>query len=361
VSTRSSLVLWALLPLLVAADAREVASREGANVQRPRWSNDGKSLAYEANFHDEKRIELYVGDPSGGRFTRVTPTSRGASISEGFGRTTTGEVAHEIAWSPASIGRFVYSASNDARDYDLYMGGGGPLTSEMGADDGAQWSPDGRFIAFTSGRTGEGDLYLLDLGAITAPPRRLTEMSDSSETFVTWSPDSTKLAFVGHSNRGDNLWLIPGLGDPAIRLTDWTGNQTRPTFSPRGTWIAFYANLEQEDRMDLYIVEPREGAAPRLVIRNVVPNASGPSWMPDGEHMIVVLDDDDRYDPIVKVEARPGAIAVPVETGTVGNGDIDVVRAKDGRVLLAFVAQGKTGDPVRDYKRLFVTELATTP
>ena len=71
---RSSIPL--LLPLLLAADVREVASREGANVQRPTWSHDGKSLAYEANFHEQKRIELYVGDPQGGRFMRIVPTVR---------------------------------------------------------------------------------------------------------------------------------------------------------------------------------------------------------------------------------------------------------------------------------------------
>src|SRR5690606_10175779 len=140
------------------------------------------------------------------------------------------------------------------------------------------------------------------------------------------------------TKQGDNLWLIPGLGDPAVRLTDWTGSQTRPTFAPNGRWIAFYANLEVTDRVDLYVVEPREAAAPRLVARGVVPNAAGPTWTPDGGHLVVVLDDDQRYDPIALVEARNGAEPRVLDLGTVGNGDLDLIGTPEGKVRLAWVA-----------------------
>ncbi len=353
------LLLTALLPLLMAADVREIAYRQGANLQRPTWSLDARTLAYEANFHDEKRIELYVGPFDGTRFTRIVPTVRSSSsLTAGFSKVSAaGEVAHELSFAPPSIGRFVYTASNDVQDYELYIGGGGAITTSPGADGGAQWSPDGRFIVFTSARSGEGDLYLLDTLTIEAPPRQLTNTPDSSELYVTWSPDSTKLAFVGRSKQGDNLWLIPGLGDPAVRLTDWTGSQTRPTFAPNGRWIAFYANLEVTDRTDLYVVEPREHAAPRLVQRGVVPNAAGPAWTPDGGSMVVVIDDDKRFDPIALVEPRNGSGPLVLDLGTVGNGDLDVVKTPEGRMRIAWVAQGRTGDTVRDFKRLYVTEL----
>jgi len=375
-----TLTVAALLPLLVAAapapsaspaDTMQVASRDGANLQRPKWSPDGKLLSYEANFHDDKRIELYVGSPDpkvvsaigAPRFTRVLPAvSPSSSLTAGFSKMgTVGEVAYEISFAPPTIGRFVYSASNDLQDYDLYISGGGAITSVPGADGGPEWSPNGHFIAFTSARTGEGDLYLIDVNNIGNPPRRLTDMNDSSELYITWSPDSTKLAFVGHSHQGDNLWLIPGLGDEPIRLTDWTGSQTRPTFSPNGRWVAFYANLENADRMDLYIVEPRQAATPRMVVKGVVPNAHGPAWTPDGDHLVTVLDQDDKYDPIALVEAKQGDDAQILDLGTVGNGDLDVVKGADGRAHLAWVAQGRAKDDKRDFRRLFVATLPPIP
>lgn len=350
--------LFLMLPLLLAADAREVAARDGANLQRPTWSNDGQKLGYEANFHDRKVIELYVGDPAARSFRRVTPSVRGASsLTAGFSTVESAQVAHELAWSPASIGRYVYSASNDMQDYDLYLGGGGPLTQAPGADGGAAWSPDGRFIAFTSGRTGEGDLYLLDMEDLAAPPRQVTSQPGSSELYVAWSPDSTKLAFVGHSKSGDNLWLMPNLDAEPVQLTTWSGSQTRPSFSPQGDKIAFYGNLEDPARFDLYMVDARPAAVPRLVTRGVVPNASGPSWTPDGQHLVVVLEDDQRFDPIALVRGQPDSQPRILELGTVGHGDLDVTVGPAGRIRVAYVAQGLAGDEVRDFKRLFVGEV----
>ncbi len=354
---RRTALLSLLLPLLLAADAQEVASRDGANLQRPSWSADGSQLAYEANYHDRKVIELYVGDPEAGSFRRITPSVRGgSSLTAGFSTSSAGQVAHELSWAPANIGRFVYSATNEMSNYDLYLGGGGPLTQSPGADGGAAWSPDGNFIAFTSARTGEGDVYLIDVRDVSAPPRRMTDFPTSSELYVAWSPNSTQLAFIAHSKSGDNLWLIPHLDASPVQLTTWSGTQTRPRFSPRGDRIAFYANLEETGRFDLHIVAPREGAVPRRVVRGVVPNAGGPAWTPDGEHLVVVLSDSDRYDPIAVVPARSDATPEILDLGTVNHGDLSVTAGSDGKIRLAYIAQGVRGDDVRDYRRLFVAE-----
>lgn len=349
-----------LLTLLSAhaAPPREVAARDGANVQRPSWSADGALLAYEANFHDKKRIELYTGDPRTGAFGRVQPTVRSASaMTAGFATsgTTGGQVAHELSWAPAAIGRFVYATSGADLDYDLAIGGGGALAPHPGADGGAAWSPDGRWIAFTSARTGQGDLYLLDVQAVEAPPKRLTTDATSAELFAAWSPDSEKLAYVGHTQQGDNLWLLDGLRGAPSRLTDWSGSQVRPTFSPNGRQIAFYANHDAEDRFDLWVMEVG-GAKPVKLIDDVVLDGRGPSWA-DDERLIVVQDDDVRFDPIVVVAvAKPGE-AKRLDLGTVGHGDLDVTRGPDGKTWLAYVAQGRATDEKRAFDKLYVTEI----
>ncbi|MEZ4241190.1 MAG: hypothetical protein R3F59_34530 [Myxococcota bacterium] len=358
-----------MLPLLLtgwiaggalAAPAVRVASVEGANLQRPAWSPDGSKLSFEANFHEQKRIELWVGEPRPDAFQQITASSRAtSSITDGFPTARGGLVAHELAWAPKGIDAYVFAASNDRFDYDLYISEGAKLASGPGADGGARWSPNGQYIAFTSARTGEGDLYLIDTKQIEKPPQRLTSLDDSSELYVDWSPDSANLVFVAHSNKGDNLWVLLGLpSTQPSRLTTWPGNQIRPTFSPVAQRIAFYANHDDPERFDLYVVEV--GAAPRMLVRGVYPDAHGPSWTPDGKHIVYVSQDDQKFNPVRAVKVDDPARTATIDLGTVGNGDLSVVQ-RNGAIWAAVVASGRVDETRRDFKRLYVAELPALP
>lgn len=357
----TSLLFVASLAHAQAVPTRQLAARDGANLQRPTWSPDGKKLSFEANYHEKQSIELFQGDPKTGSFMKVVPAVRSASASTaGFSSAKGGMVAQELDWAPASVGRFVYAASNDLLDYDLYIGGGGALASAPGADGGAQWSPNGRYISFTSARTGQGDLYLIDTQTIEAAPKRLSNDADASELFASWASDSQRLVFVGHSDRGDNLWILPSLIQTPVRLTDWARSQVRPSWSPTADKIAFYANHDEESRFDLYVVDAVAGATPTLLVKDVKLNAAGPTWTPDGKNLVIVVDDDERYDPIVAVNASDSTKVKTLDLGTVGNGDLDVATV-DGKLQIAWAAQGKKSDKDRSFDRIYVADLPILP
>lgn len=348
-----ALVIATATATAVAGEPAQVASIPGANLQRPSWSADGSKLSFEANFFEENRIELYVGTPFQGAFQRIQATQRAASaVTQGFRRSTGGQVAHELTWAPSTLDKdlFLFAASNEGFDYDLYLAGGTPVAPAPGADGGAAWSPDGRWIVFTSARTGEGDLYLIDTATMEGTPKRLTSMPKSSELYVTWSSDAQMLAFVAHSKSGDNIWLLPSVGAKPARLTGWAGNQIRPRFSPTEPRLAFYANREQPGRDDLYVVDI--GGTPKILVRGVYPDVQGPTWTPDGKHIVYVADDDDAYDPVRAVDVVRQR-SVDLDTGTVGNTDLDVT-VRDGQMWVSVVAQGRTDDEVRNFKRLFI-------
>ncbi len=351
----SQFLLLATAPWLLAATT-EVARVDNANLQRPAWSPDGSRLAWEANYHQDKRIELYVGTAEG-RGAKVAPAGRASSsLTAGFSSTSGSKVTHELTWAPASMGpEFVYAASNDTLDYDLYVSAGSPIARSPAADGGASWSPDGTQIAFTSARTGQGDLYVLNVAEIEKPPRQLTAVRTASEVYAAWSHDSQMLAWVAHGKTGDNLWVLTDLDGSPVKLTSWAGNQVRPKFSPKNHQIAFYANHEDPKRNDLYLVQAAAGAEPRLLVKGVVADSAGPAWSPDGDALIVVLDDDERFDPIARVSVATGGTQV-LELGTVGNGDVSVV-SREGATWLAWVAQGRIDDPTRSFDRLFTAPL----
>ena len=71
-----------------------------------------------------------------GYVRKVTPVNRGSStLTAGFGGPAE-SVAHEASWGPAFIDRFVYSASNDKRDYELYIDQASAIATAPGADGG---------------------------------------------------------------------------------------------------------------------------------------------------------------------------------------------------------------------------------
>ena len=352
------LLLSLATPPAQAGGAQPVTPAYQGNCQAPAWSRNGHHLAYEVNYHQRKVIELYVYTPGSAQPRRVQPMQRGAStLTAGFGGPAD-TVAHEASWGPAFVDRFVYSASNTSRDYDLYLDQAGAIASAPGTDGGPAWSPDGRYIAFSSARTGQGDIYLIDAHQIDAPPRRLTSDATSSELDAAWAPDASRLAFVGHSDNGDSLWVIDDIqAGTARRVVPWTHTQTRPSFSPDGKWLAFYSDHTQQDRFDLYAVAADGGAAPVLLAKGVVMNARGPAWTPDSLGVIYVQDDDAHFDPVFRVNLSAPVSPQAIATGTVGNGDLDVIRGTDGNTWLAVAAQGRVEDPVRDYKRIFVMQL----
>lgn len=349
-----------MLLTAVLALAIEPASPDySGHCQAPRWSSDGRYLSWEVNYLERQAVELYVAVfGSGSPPRRIAPSTRSSSsITAGFSGKAERSVVHELSFSPPALNRFVFGSSGSTEDYDLYLDGLGPFSGSPAAEGNPAWSPDGKRIAFTSSRTGQGDLYLVDVAAIERPPLQLSGDATASELYATWSPDSTRLAFVGHTSRGDNLYLIDNVDFPAPRpLTTTRGTHTRPSFSPDGTQIAYFSNEDGGDGFDLYIL-PLNGK-PTRVATDVLLNTGGPAWTPDGKWIVYVKHDNDSFNPVWAVPIADASKARMIATGTVGNADVHVTQRVDGRAWLAVSAQGRVGDSQRDFRRIYALALA---
>jgi Tol biopolymer transport system component len=347
-------LLFAALSTPLLAGPTPLTPRYEGHCQSPQWAPDGSKIAYEVNYHDRKTIDLYLITASG-EVEAVRPSQRGASsLTAGFASAGQDSVTYELTWSPSALNTYIYSASGSLRDYNLHIKGGTPLAVAPGTDGNPRWSPNGAYVAFASARTGQGDLYLMDVRNITAPPKRLTSNETNSELYPAWSPDGRMLAYVGHSKTGDNLFLIEDIQNPAPRqLTQWQHMQTRPRFSPDGRFVAFYSNHLDSERFDLWITEVN--GRPRKLRENVVMNSLGPVWLPDSKSLLVVADEDAHFDPLYRVTLSGGSKRLA--TGTVGNGDHDLAVLGDGRPYLALAAQGTDDGNQRDFKQIYVMPL----
>ena len=66
------------------------------------------------------------------------------------------------------------------------------LTIHEGLDEMPRWSPDGKFIAFSSLRSGNVDIYLIPAEGGAA---RQVTYNSASDILCDWAPDGTKLLF----------------------------------------------------------------------------------------------------------------------------------------------------------------------
>ncbi|TXG53019.1 hypothetical protein EZV62_022188 [Acer yangbiense] len=106
-------------------------------------------------------------------------------------------------------------------------------------------SPDGKWVAFRSGRTGHKNLYIMDaMEGEKAGLQRLTE-GPWSDTMCNWSPDGDWIAFA--SDRHDpgsgsfELYLIHPNGTGLRKLVESgsAGRTNHPSFSPDGKALVF--------------------------------------------------------------------------------------------------------------------------
>ena len=163
----------------------------------------------------------------------------------------------------------------------------------------------GSRIAFTSFRNGSFDLYVMN--ADGSKQRRLTTPAGGNWASAAWSPDGRRIAF--ESGRGtcilDGHFVSErnaGTGDVDIsvanadgsglrRVTRGPGVDCAPAWSPDGRKIAFQRSLvrREGDRVvgfdfDIYVINADGSEEQNLTGDGL--SAGGPLWSPDGQKIV---------------------------------------------------------------------------
>lgn len=200
--------------------------------------------------------------------------------------------------------RLTYSSYRPA-GWDIYMQEGigteaRQLTVHPALDYDGVFSPDGRWVVFSSERTGDASLFVLDLERGGEP--RLLVRGLGMQDQATISPDAGTLVFVSTHGGDADLYSLPFLPqetqeiEAAQNLTRHPGGDFRPAFSPDGEWIAFSSDRDgapyrlptipfaiQKDG-DVYLMNAGGGDVERVTD---APGWDGsPSWSPGGESLL---------------------------------------------------------------------------
>ncbi|HKX30186.1 MAG TPA: protein kinase [Blastocatellia bacterium] len=229
-------------------------------------TDDSTSLV---TLQSESRVNVWVmpaHDP--GRATQITD---GIGQANGVGGVT---------WLPD--GQLVYvSRARESQDLWIMNSSGKNgrqlTTAEAQAERYPAVSPDGRYVVFVSTRSGNSNLYRLDLQS--GDQYQLT--NGAGEEFPTISADGKWVIYAVTSSINFTLWKISIDGGTPVQLTDKLS--TWPDVSPDGQWIACWYRPLPASPWQMAII-PISGGQPARTFEIPMADPNIPlRWMPDGQ------------------------------------------------------------------------------
>jgi len=309
---------------------------EDETSTHPRWSPDGKWLAFLSGRNDGK-TQVYLLNRQGGEAEKITDTVQDVE---------------DVEWAPDS--KRLAVVLRDPKSEEIEE------AKEKEKDDGDKAEPKKsktpRPIVvdryeFKTDEVGYLDrrrthLYVFEIGT-----KKMTQVTsgDFDDEAPAWSPDGKWLAFSSKRTMPDpdrnydrNIFVVAAdntdKGAHPTQVTTNPGSDASPTWSPDGNWIAYVTQLDPkllEYSTKHLAVSPAAGGEAKILTKAFDRMSSDPRFSPDGKSVYFIADD----------EGTQNLCQVPVGGG-------EVTRPIGGRLMLYSYTVAKNGA---------VAALITTP
>jgi dipeptidyl aminopeptidase/acylaminoacyl peptidase len=255
---------------LWVAEGRPLAARQLTHYDQ----DDGQELTGLSFSNDGRRLVYVRGGEHGGNWENSRPVNVLSSPAGTKVEVWTVDVA---GGAPRRIDDGDYASISPDGSRVVYQKGEEPWIASLegspephrlftvrGATSSLTWSPDGRSIAFVSGR---GSHALIGVYTGESAPIRWIAPSTSNDEAPLWSPDGRSIAFVRRPGTGGRpaslLRFVPLVNSPPGGWELWVGDVASGTAK---RWVASAPEVEGRDEGPTVLW----GAGGRLVVKSYV-------------------------------------------------------------------------------------------
>ena len=195
----------------------------------PTWSPDGREIVYASGRFVESMSLWRISVSRSGEPERLPVAGEGARLPAISRR------ANRLAYTKRSRDTNIWRLP--LRESGSGAAAATRLISSTRDDYNPQYSPDGKRIAFSSGRTGTYGIWLSDADGSNAAPLFVKEGAHSGTP--RWSPDGRRIAFDSNPEGQQDIYVISARGGNPIRLTTHPVGDAMPSWSQDGEWVYF--------------------------------------------------------------------------------------------------------------------------
>jgi len=145
-------------------------------------------------------------------------------------------------------------------------------------------SPDGSRVAYVSTESGGGQIWAMNSDGSGA--QRLTN-SGATNFWPFWSPDGKWIGFTSIGPAPVDIWKVPASGGPPVQITHRNG--FRGDWSPDGSRIAYDRQALQgnpgERGQAPVAIEIADASTSKVLTEVEAPTLISPVWSPDGKRL----------------------------------------------------------------------------
>ncbi|HUY82564.1 MAG TPA: S9 family peptidase [Acidobacteriaceae bacterium] len=313
---------------MVSADGtHNVQLTYGPNsVSNPQWSPDGRWLAFASGRKGEaKGTQVWVLNRLGGEARQLTKVK---------------ENLLDYRWSPDSKQLLLTLRAKDNPDQGKEKNGK-PAPPKPIVIDRFHFKED--VVGYLTDQ--HAQLYLFDIA--TKKLTKLTNDSRHDEREAEWSPDGRLIAYVSRQDKPDpdrfddpDVFVVDAKpGSTPRKLTTFRGPDTGPlAWSPDSRLIAFrQAEIPGYSIYNQYqlAVIAADGGAPKLLTAKLDRPVGAPVFTGDGKALLATVSDD-RNEYVLRVPLNGGA----AERMTSGEGVVNMVAAHAGHTVVEWTTDG---------------------